>query len=337
MPMTAAHLDELLTITVRDGHRRELYGATGMGSAMLLPMRIAGAPAGALMLVNELDRRPFDEFDRKLGQKVSERAAAALESARLASERSEIAETLQHGLLPPPLPDIPGWSVAALYRPAGSENEVGGDFYDAFRFEGGWILVVGDVTGRGATAASITAMARYTLRTASAITGDPLAALAAVNRALLAREGSALCSVAAMAIRERTNDVQIAVAGHPPPLIVDGTSVREAAGSGPVLGAFPDCSWDLETTRLREGQHLVVYTDGVTEAAGPNGRFGEERLRTRLLGVSSPGMAVQQIEEALLAFCQGNLQDDAAILALGPGDTRLLDEELARLVDTARG
>jgi sigma-B regulation protein RsbU (phosphoserine phosphatase) len=227
--------------------------------------------------------------------------------------------------------------VAALYRPAGAENAVGGDFYDTFRVEDGWILVVGDVTGRGARAASITALARYTLRTASAITGDPLAAISALNRALLNREGPALCSVAALAIREKSSDVRIAVAGHPPPLIVDGSNVREAIGSGPVLGAFPDCSWDLVTTRLTAGQHLVVYTDGVTEAAGPNGRFGEQRLRTKLLGVSSPGMAVNQIEEALDTFCEGNLQDDAAILALGPGDTQLLDEELARLVDTARG
>jgi sigma-B regulation protein RsbU (phosphoserine phosphatase) len=193
------------------------------------------------------------------------------------------------------------------------------------------------VTGRGARAASITAIARYTLRTASAITGDPLAAISALNRALLAREDPALCTVAALAIREQTNEVRIAVAGHPPPLIVDGATVRETVGSGPVLGAFPDCEWQLAENRLEPGQSLVVYTDGITEAAGPNGRFGEDRLRERLRGVSSPGMAVQRIEEALESFCDGDLRDDAAILALGPGDARLLDEELGRLVETARG
>src|SRR5438132_699693 len=83
---------------------------------------------------------------------------------------------------PPSLPHIPGWSVAAMYRPAGAENEIGGDFYDAFRIAGGWMVVIGDVTGRGAQAASVTALARYTLRTAAALTGDPVVALETLNR-----------------------------------------------------------------------------------------------------------------------------------------------------------
>src|SRR4051794_23166628 len=124
-PVVAENLDQLLRDAVRDENRRPLPGATGMGSAMLVPMRTGGSVVGALLLVNEPDRRPFDDFDRSLGQAVAERAAAALESARLASERSQIAETLQHGLLPPPIPDIPGWSVAALYRPARAGNEGG--------------------------------------------------------------------------------------------------------------------------------------------------------------------------------------------------------------------
>jgi PAS domain-containing protein len=141
------------------------------GCAILLPLRVGHSVTGVLRLVNDSDRQPFDDLDRSLGEKVAERAAVALENARLGTERSEIARTLQQGLLPAPLPHIPGWSLAALYHPAGSENEVGGDFYDAFAFRGGWMLVVGDVTGRGARAASVTALARYTLRTASALSG----------------------------------------------------------------------------------------------------------------------------------------------------------------------
>ena len=136
--------------------------------------------------------------------------ALALDNAGLFSdlerserERAEIAETLQRGLLPPPLPHIPGWSVAAMYRPAGAENEIGGDFYDAFRIAGGWMVVIGDVTGRGAQAASVTALARYTLRTAAALTGDPVVALESLNRELLTAAAASLCSVAAMAHRRR--------------------------------------------------------------------------------------------------------------------------------------
>jgi serine phosphatase RsbU (regulator of sigma subunit) len=243
----------------------------------------------------------------------------ALENARLASERAEIASTLQRGLLPPPLPEIEGWSAAALYRPAGSENDVGGDFYDAFRLEAGWMLVIGDVTGRGASAAAITAQARYTLRTAAAITSDPLVALAALNRALLSGAEPALCSVATITLRDSTSHVaELAVAGHPPPLLVGSERVTEAAGTGPVLGAFADASWALDACRVEDGEQLIVFTDGVTEAMGPTGRFGDERLHEMLVGTDSPGATVQRVEAALEKFTRGSLTDDAAILAVTP-------------------
>ncbi|HEU4598818.1 MAG TPA: SpoIIE family protein phosphatase, partial [Solirubrobacterales bacterium] len=234
-------------------------------------------------------------------------------------ERAEIAATLQRGLLPPPLPHIPGWSVAAMYRPAGAENEIGGDFYDAFRIAGGWMVVIGDVTGRGAQAAAVTAHVRYTLRTAAALTGDPVVALRALNRELLTRRGAALCSVAAMAIAEDPAEgVRLAVAGHPPPLLVDVDSVVEACSPAPVLGAFSEEAWKIEATAIAPGQLLVVVTDGVTEAAGDGGRFGEERLRAELMGVPSPALAAQRIEGALHGFTGGEMEDDAAIVAIGP-------------------
>jgi serine phosphatase RsbU (regulator of sigma subunit) len=335
-PMVLDDLGETLRAVAKDQRHLQLIRELGVGSAMLLPMRMAGAAAGVLALVNQADRRPFDEFDRSLGLKLAERAAVALENARMATERSEIARILQKGLLPAPLPHIPGWSVAAFYRPAGSENDVGGDFYDVFLFRGGWMLVVGDVTGRGAQAASITGLARYTMRTASALSGDPLVAFASLNRALIARAGSSLCSVAAIAVKEDADsEVEIAVAGHPPPLLVDSAGVRAAACTGPVLGAFPDAEWEIERTRLDRGRQLVVYTDGVTEASGPEGRFGEERLRNRLLGAATPVVAVQRIEEALESFCLGNIIDDAAILAIARADVTAAAGELDSLIARA--
>jgi len=92
----------------------------------------------------------------------------------------------------------------------------------------------------------------------------------------------------------------------------------EAAGTGPVLGAFPDASWALDACRVEAGEQLIVFTDGVTEAMGPAGRFGEERLREQLLGTGTPGQAVQRVEAALEEFTQGRLSDDAAILAVTP-------------------
>lgn len=295
-------------------------------SAITLPLRARGRVTGALTLGVAWSGRRYRRTDARFASILSGRVALALDNAGLFSDlerveqaRAEIAETLQRGLLPPPLPHIPRWSMAAMYRPAGAENEVGGDFYDAFPVAGGWMLVIGDVTGRGARAASVTAQARYTLRTAAVLTGDPLVALATLNRALLARRDSALCSVAALALSEDLSQpVRLAVAGHPPPLLVDGETVTERATPGPVLGALSSASWTLERVSVRPGQQLVVVTDGIIEASGPEGRFGEDRLRSGLVGVNSPVVAVQRLEAALHTFTNGAFEDDAAILAIAP-------------------
>ncbi|HXQ88144.1 MAG TPA: SpoIIE family protein phosphatase [Solirubrobacterales bacterium] len=304
----------------------EFLSSLGVRSGVTVELRARGRPTGMLTISVGPSGRRFSDSDVHFVTILAGRVALALDNAGLFSdleraerERAEIAETLQRGLLPPPLPHIPGWSVAATYRPAGAENEIGGDFYDAFRIAGGWMVVIGDVTGRGAKAAAVTAHARYTLRTAAALTGDPVVALRTLNRELLARSGTALCSVAAMAVSEDPAEpVQLAVAGHPPPLLVDGDTVTEASAPAPVLGAFPNEEWALEATQVAPSQQLVVITDGVTEAHGDEDRFGERRLRAVLSGVSSPALATQQIEVALNEFVGGPLEDDAAIIAIAP-------------------
>jgi serine phosphatase RsbU (regulator of sigma subunit)/ketosteroid isomerase-like protein len=304
----------------------EFLRSLSVRSGITIELRARGRPTGVLTISVGHSGRRYDDSDVHFVTILAGRVALALDNAGLFSdleraehERAEIAETLQRGLLPPPLPHIPGWTVAATYRPAGAENELGGDFYDAFRISGGWMVVIGDVTGRGAKAAAVTAHARYTLRTAAALTGDPVIALATLNRELIARQGTALCSVAAMAVSEDPSEpVRLAVAGHPPPLLVDGDSVTEAGSPGPVLGAFTDETWRLEATEVAPGQQLVVVTDGVTESVGEGERFGEERLRAQLASVSGPAIAAQRIEAALHDFAGGTLEDDAAIVAIAP-------------------
>jgi len=304
----------------------EFLLALKVRSGVAVELRARGRVTGMLSVGVSHSGRRFRADEARFASILAGRVALALDNAGLFSElersereRAEIAETLQRGLLPPPLPHIPGWSLAATYRPVGAENEIGGDFYDAFRIAGGWMVVVGDVTGRGAKAAAVTAHARYTLRTAAALTGDPVVALRTLNRELLARRGEALCSVAALAIEEGgERDVRLAVAGHPPPLIAGGGAVREAAPSGPVLGAFSDAAWTVEPAHLGPSEALVVITDGVTDAAGEEERFGEERLRAELGDVNGAAMATQKVEGALQQFTAGELDDDAAIIAVSP-------------------
>ena len=325
----------------------EFLRGLGVHSGVTVELRARGRPTGVLTISVGPSGRRFDDSDAHFVTILAGRVALALDNAGLFSdlerserERAEISETLQRGLLPPPLPHIPGWSVAATYRPAGAENELGGDFYDAFRIAGGWMVVIGDVTGRGAKAAAVTAHARYTLRTAAALTGDPVIALRTLNRELLTRRGAALCSVAAMAVSEDPDEpVRLAVAGHPPPLLVDGDSIVEVSRPGPVLGAFENDAWTLESTSVAADQQLVVVTDGVTDALGEEGRFGEERLRAVLAGVSSPALGAQLIEGALHEFTAGNLEDDAAIIAIAPAsaDVTPASEAESELVERLYG
>lgn len=323
--------DADLRTLAHDPEDFEFLRSLNARSAITVALRARGQLTGALTLITSWSGRDYGREDVGFAKVLAGRVALALDNAglfthleRAEKATAEIARTLQRGLIPPPLPHIPGWTTAALYRPAGAENEVGGDFYDVFPITGGWMVVIGDVTGRGARAASVTAQARYTLRTAGVLSGDPLTALETLNRALLAREDSALCSLAALALSEdRGNLVQMAVAGHPPPLLVDGDSVTEAAPVGPVLGAFADASWVVEQMALDVGQQLVAVTDGITEASGQAGRFGEERLHMELVSISSPAVAVQKLEGAVHEFTQGNFEDDAAILAVAPAPSEI--------------
>jgi serine phosphatase RsbU (regulator of sigma subunit) len=302
----------------------EFLRSLGMRSAITVGLQARGEVTGALTIAVAWSGRRYRAEDSRFAWILSGRVALALDNSglfagleRAERARAEIAETLQRGLLPSPLPHIPGWSIAAMYRPAGAENEVGGDFYDAFRVPGGWMLAIGDVTGRGAEAASITAVARYTLRTAAILTDDPQVALQTLNRALLARGDSALCSLAVMTLGEdRFEPVRLAVAGHPPPLLVDGGSVTEIAAADPVLGAFHDAEWSIARVEVEPGQQIVVVTDGITEAQGSEGRFGEMRLRMHLSDADNPAIAVQRIEGSLHSFTDDRLDDDVAMLAI---------------------
>ena len=255
------------------------------------------------------------------------RVALALDNAGLFSdlerserERAEIAETLQRGLLPPPLPHIPGWSVAAIYRPAGAENEIGGDFYDAFRIAGGWMVVIGDVTGRGAQAAAVTAHARYTLRTAAALTGDPVVALRDAQPRAARPPGHGPLQRRRDGVLRRPGRAG-APCGRRPPAAAAGRwrpGHRGRPSPAPVLGAFTDA-----TGRSSRPTSLPASSWSSSPTASPR-RAAEASASARSAcgpswpGVGSPALAAQQIEGALHEFTGGTLDDDAAILAIAP-------------------
>ncbi len=301
-----------------DFGRTDAIRVAGLGPAITVPIRGGGRVAGTLTLANTPGRRRLTDADVAIAAEMAERAAVSIENARLARARREIAETLQHGLLPPKIPLMAGWDVAAMYRPAGELNEVGGDFYDAFEVENGWMVVVGDVVGRGAKAAALTALARHTINTACTVTGDPREALSLLNRKLLRRGDQPLCTAAIVVLSrgtDRAADAVVVSAGHPLPLLVRRDGVGEVCRPGPMLGAMADAEWHLDLVSVEPGEQLVIYTDGVTDSRVDGELVGEARLRARLEGASDPAKAIERIE-TLLSEVDGDGADDAAAVAI---------------------
>jgi serine phosphatase RsbU (regulator of sigma subunit) len=295
-----------------------------VASVAVVPLIFPGDQTrGAIMLVSSGRGRRLSRADLALMEEIGRRAGVAIANARVHEARSHIAATLQRSLLPPRLPDVPGLTIAARFRAAGLSSEVGGDFYDMFPAADGWMVVIGDVTGKGPVAAAITSLARYTLRTAAMYEHAPERVLERLNGVLLAdAERRQLCTAicAHLAPHDDGIRVRFACAGHPPPYLLSaGGAVAAAGRPGTLLGAFEEVSWDADELDLNPGDTLVLYTDGVTDTTRGGGeRFGQDRLTALLNGCGglAPEDVAQHIDAALTAFEEGPQRDDLAVLVL---------------------
>jgi sigma-B regulation protein RsbU (phosphoserine phosphatase) len=325
------HLSPLLRMQGEvNGVALELVRADGGRLPVLVTSALKKGAGGEPLLirttvVDARDRRAYEQ----------ELLRARQEADRERDRLSRLAVTLQRTLLPPALPTVPGLEVAAHYHVA-SPDQVGGDFYDLFRLDDGrWGLFVGDVCGKGAGAAVVTSLARYTLRAAAVHDPDPVAGLAALNAALRRERldvAHGFCSVVAglVAPDARGCEVVLASGGHPPPVLVraDGTVDYQRMDGGQVLGLLADAASRSVTLRLDPGDTLLLYTDGLTEArTGRGARYDERALReflAALAPITAPD-AVAAVRALLDGFGDG-LDDDTAVLALGVPLARAPDD-----------
>jgi serine phosphatase RsbU (regulator of sigma subunit) len=303
----------------------EMMRAIDTRSVLMVPLVAGELVLGTIQIATTgSSGRILTATDLALAEELGRRAGIAVENARVHQARTHIASTLQRSLLPPRLPDLPGLTVAARFRAAGETTEVGGDFYDLFPSEDGWMVVIGDVTGKGPDAAAITSMARHTMRTAAAYEPDPAAVLARLNHALIATaETRRLCTAICMRLdigADGGTIATVACAGHPPPLHLrrDAAHPEVVPVHGTLLGAFEDAQWPLAQVALGSGDALVLHTDGVTDALGTEDRFGVERLVALLRdahGLGADAIAAR-IDQALRDFEDGPQRDDVALLVL---------------------
>lgn len=287
---------------------------------LCVPLLDRGRPFGALTLLTN-NHYTLDGHTVALAEELTRRASLAARNARQYTARVQLSRDLQAGLLLPDPPDVPGARIATHYRPAGEGLDVGGDFYDVFPIaDGRWAFMIGDVCGRGALAATTTALVRNTARAVARLVPDPPAVVSAVNTALLERprsHGTGFVTLVYGELRPAGDGLAVSLvrAGHVAPLhLRTGARVEEVQSEGMLLGVDAGLRLQAAQLRLQPGESLVTVTDGITEARSEHGvLFGEQRLAAAV-AAAPPGAGADVVLESLVsamrAFSDTAAEDD---------------------------
>lgn len=325
-------LHELLREQGPDSVQAQLREAVRVGTRLpigppmdgiALPLMARGQRLGTLSVGRHDRQHRHDADEVAVLEDVARRAALAIDNARIHAERRRVAHTLQQSLLPPVLPVVDGIGFAAEYVPTGGDADVGGDFYDVVPLpDGRWLVVVGDVSGKGVQAAAVTGLVRDVIRVL-VTDGKPLPeALARLNETLVQRGGGRYCTLALAAVGRGFHgqlDVSLHLAGHDRPVLVRGDGQASFVGAGgTALGLLDTIASPAVDIPLGPGDALVFYTDGVTERRRGRELFGTERLRDAaapLAGYSADVVAAR-LRATAIGFSGESPRDDIAILVL---------------------
>jgi serine phosphatase RsbU (regulator of sigma subunit) len=274
---------------------------------------------------------PFGAADQSVATQLAARAAQALDHALLFAEQATTSSTLEHSLLPEALLPIPNLQVATRYLAAAEGHAVGGDFYDVLRRpDGAAVLLIGDVQGKGVGAATLTSVARHTLRAGGFAGARPADMLHQLNEALLYGHAERMAATgkqtvrfvtAAVAVLEPTATgftATIAGGGHPPLLVIrpDGT-VDQVESTGPLLGVFEGPCFEERFVDLALADILVLYTDGVTEQREQPDVFNEQQLGRMVRNLLTSRQAddiAQLILDTVVDLAPRDVRDDIALV-----------------------
>jgi sigma-B regulation protein RsbU (phosphoserine phosphatase) len=290
-------------------------------SEVAIPLHVDGKLVGVFSTSHhQLDAFPPEQL--RLLQALCKHIAVAIHNARrFGQERQERermgreakeARAIQQALLPRTSPYIPGFAISGLSVPAG---EVGGDWYDFIPFSDGCLgLVLADVSGKGTAAALLMSATRGMLRSLANTCGSPAEVLGKLNRLMVEDFPPGRFVTLVYAVLDPVNrTLKFASAGHLPPLLVDGSRallVETERGTplGLVSGEFSET-----TVELREGLRLVFYSDGITEAVGPEDKeYGAQRLQEHVLQSDASPESI--VEDVRFYADSAGLQDDATVI-----------------------
>jgi serine phosphatase RsbU (regulator of sigma subunit)/anti-sigma regulatory factor (Ser/Thr protein kinase) len=303
------------------------------GVKLVVPLVTQGELIGLLNLGPRLSDQEYSGDDRRLLESLAAQAAPAVRVGQLVREQEAeirsrerldqelaVARLIQQNFLPRALPEAPGWSVAADYRPA---REVGGDFYDFIDLPGGRLgIVVGDVTDKGVPAALVMAATRSVLRASAQRLVEPGAVLVRVNEHLVPDIPQNMFVTCLYGVLELdTGRLVFANAGHNLPVLAADGTVTELLARGMPLGLMPGMTYEETEAMLDPGAHLLLYSDGVTEAHDADREmFGGGRLSAVMAqaGASDGGTLLRTLLEALGDFAgsASEQEDDITLVAL---------------------
>ncbi|WP_055585158.1 SpoIIE family protein phosphatase [Streptacidiphilus griseoplanus] len=293
----------------------EALTGIGPGGLAVLPLPSSGRMVGGCMLGWSAPHE-FTADERALLTAAAALAGQALERARALDAEHELIGTLQRSLLPRRLPELPGGTAVARYLPATAGLQVGGDWYDVIPLTDGRVaLVIGDVQGHNAVAATLMGQIRTAIR-AYAMEGHPADVVVSHANRLLVGLGTdlfATCCYVVVDMEEGT--AWCARAGHIPPVLrlPDGTTEVVSAEGGPPLGVDDDAYYPITPLALMPGTVLVLTTDGLVESRCLTLDDGLDQLRA-ILARTDPG-DVELVADALLGGVERR-DDDVAVLLL---------------------
>ncbi len=300
-------------------------------SILCVPLTVKDRLIGVSQLINKLNGEAFTEVEAELFGMLNAQVAIAIENARLHADRLKreglerdlaFAHAIQKSFLPQELPQEDGVEFTAS---CSSAMEVGGDLYDVIAFpDGRYAVVIGDVSGKGVSAALYMARLVSEIRHLTLRLEEPGAVLSALNDQLAAgAKGGMFVTLVCALLEPATGRLAVANAGHLPPLVRPeggGTPLVLDEGVGPPLGVLAGTPYTTSLHTLEKGQVVALYTDGVVEAqSSDRSFFGMERLEETLARAGGRPRAVcEQILEAVDTFVGGYAQhDDLTLITFG--------------------
>jgi PAS domain S-box-containing protein len=316
---------EVVDKVSQNAEHLQLMRDAGYNSAAVVPLLARGRTIGALSFLHGHNDLRYDAGDLEFLAELGERAALALDNARLYQERDRIAKNLQRGLRPPRPAQVPGLDISVVFEAAGEGIEIGGDLYDVLPNEDGCWVLVGDVAGKGSTAAGVSVALRHSVRGLTREIGDPGEVLRRVNELLLTGETLNDFATAMLACLRRDESgwcISLASAGHPPAVLAGGSGA-ELLGGGSVLGAWKTANVELHERRLGLNETLALCTDGWLEAGPVASHQGPESFAEMTQALA--GLEIDEVTERLRADAvgrsSGGLRDDLVVLAVRPRAT----------------